>query len=55
MACQLKGAAGVGGTDSETTGLWLLKFGTYNAYAMQLHDWQSGSQMTMLLGLSTVL
>ena len=26
-----------------------------NASAVQLHDWQSGCQMTILLGLSTVL
>ena len=29
MARKLKGAAGVGGTDSETIASWLLKFGTY--------------------------
>ena len=29
-ACQLKGAAGVGGTDSETIASWLLKFGTHS-------------------------
>ena len=50
MARQLKGAAGIGGTDSETIPSWQLKFGT----GMQLHDWQS-CQMTILLGLATVL
>ena len=39
-ARQLKGAAGAGGTDSETIASWLLK---------------CGCQMTILLGLPTVL
>ena len=55
-ARQLKRAAGAGGTNSETIASWLLKFGTHsNASAKQLHDWQSGCQMTILLGLPTVL
>ena len=53
-ARQLKGAAGVEGTDSETIASWLLKFGTHrqclhNAIA-RLAKW-----LSILLGLPTVL
>ena len=55
-ARQLKGAAGAGETDSETIASWLLKFGTYSQRLRNaIARLASGCQMTILLGLPTVL
>ena len=46
-ARQSKGAAGAGGTDSETIASWLLKFGMHNQRLpnaiARLTEWQSNS------------
>ena len=55
-ARQLKGATGAGGTDSETSASWLLKFATHSQRLREaIARLANGCQMTILLGLPTVL